>query len=131
MKFTKLFAFASLVSVLVLTGCKEDKVDKFTGSWECLQCVGRSGMTYTAQQTMNIKKDGDIFHIDIQKFQNSRNDSKDINDAKEKITKLEAKAESDSVLSLINAPAMSQLSTLRLENNVITFGNDVYTPVKK
>ncbi|ENE6639023.1 hypothetical protein ABNR98_004432 [Salmonella enterica] len=124
-KYFGVILFAAVISLL--SGC-DDKGSKFVGSWECLTCVGKA---YTVKQTMDIKKDGDIYHLDIHKYQNTRNNSQDINDAKDKLIKLEAKAESDSVLSLIKSPAiLSNSSTLRIENDKIFFGNDEYSPIK-
>lgn len=114
MKLIKRITFTALI-VLSIAGCKDNKGDKFIGKWTCTDC--------TYEQSLSISKDDAVFHVDLRTLRPRTVLDKEL---VEKVKNLEAKAESDSVLSLIN----SNSGTLRLENNTIKYDNKTYSSSK-
>lgn len=94
-----------LMTFLLLTGCK-DKGSEFIGGWvEIGKADGKASY-------LNIKYSDGIYHIDYKKSFHF-NDSGYINE------KYEAKAESESVLSIIGG----RETPLRLTDGVIDFSD--------
>ncbi|GFZ74974.1 hypothetical protein PSE10C_57160 [Pseudomonas amygdali pv. eriobotryae] len=80
---------------------------------------------FTPSFVMDISKEGEVFHIDLETTNITR-DLMGKNEKKEKgLQRFEGKAESDSVLSMANG-----LVTMRLEGDVIYFDNTTYTRAK-
>ncbi|KPY22310.1 Uncharacterized protein ALO89_01125 [Pseudomonas coronafaciens pv. porri] len=102
---------------LALSGCFDSKGDGFVGRWtgENMKRMGKP--TYV----MDISKDGEIFHINLETTDDILGHGK-----REKSMKLlEAKAESDTVLSMRGG-----LVTMRLEGDVIYYDYITYTRAK-
>ncbi|KWS41904.1 hypothetical protein [Pseudomonas syringae] len=116
--FKKMTAFSCLVLfALALSGCFDSKGDGFVGRWtgENMKRMGKP--TYV----MDISKDGEIFHINLETTDDILGHGK-----REKSMKLlEAKAESDTVLSMRGG-----LVTMRLEGDVIYYDYITYTRAK-
>ncbi|MDU8431001.1 hypothetical protein RYA99_18935 [Pseudomonas syringae pv. actinidifoliorum] len=116
--FKKMTAFSCLVLfALVLSGCFEGKGQGFVGRWtgENMKRMGKPTFV------MDISKDGEVFHVNLETTDDMWGGGK-----REKSMQLfEAKAESDSVLSM-----MGGLLTMRLEGDVINFDNTTYTRSK-
>jgi hypothetical protein len=94
-----------LALTLALTGCKEEpKGQGFVGNW--VEVDKKSAKE--PPMTLKITYEQGIFHIDEVSYLFGKSFNK----------KLEAKAESDTVLSLFENPR-----TLRLENNSIFYHN--------
>ncbi|WP_122383901.1 hypothetical protein [Pseudomonas savastanoi] len=116
--FKKMTAFSCLVLfALALSGCFDSKGDGFVGRWtgENMKRMGKP--TYV----MDISKDGEIFHVNLE----TTADIVGYGKMETNLQRFEAKAESDSVLSMA-----SGLATMRLEGNVIYFDNTTYTRAK-
>lgn len=120
MRSKKTALFTTLIISLLLSGCK-DKGDDFLGKWKSVNPKNERAVVI-----IDINKNGDIFHIDVE---NQRPDTFDGKTIKVDHRRLEAKAESDDVLSLINTPSLAASggATLRLENNTISFSKKTFT----
>ncbi|WP_116828446.1 hypothetical protein [Pseudomonas syringae] len=105
-----LFAFA-------LSGCGEDKGQEFVGRWTGENKTRMGKPTYV----MDISKDGEVFHINLE----TTADIVGYGKMKKDLQRLEAKAESDSVLSMAGG-----LATMRLEGKVIHFDGTTYSRSK-
>ncbi|RMR71973.1 hypothetical protein ALP80_200071 [Pseudomonas savastanoi pv. fraxini] len=80
---------------------------------------------FTPSFVMDISKDGEVFHINLETTNTTR-DLMGKNEKKEKgLQRFEGKAESDTVLSMVGG-----LLTMRLEGDVVYFDNTTYTRVK-
>ncbi|KPY53514.1 hypothetical protein [Pseudomonas amygdali] len=120
--FKRMTAFSCLVLfALALSGCFDSKGDGFVGRW-----TGEDKTRmFTPSFVMDISKEGEVFHIDLETTNITR-DLMGKNEKKEKgLQRFEGKAESDSVLSMANG-----LVTMRLEGDVIYFDNTTYTRAK-
>lgn len=116
--FKKMTAFSCLVLFAVaLSGCFEGKGQGFVGRWTGEDKTRMFKPSYV----MDISKDGEVFHVNRETTQDLMGDGK-----REKSMKLlEAKAESDTVLSMRGG-----LVTMRLEGDVIYFDSTTYTRAK-
>ncbi|EEE2004220.1 hypothetical protein CI266_004630 [Salmonella enterica subsp. enterica serovar Kotte] len=123
MQLKKHFTLAIIIASVLLSGCK-DKGEEFIGKWKSVNPRNEKIIT-----TIDIKRSGDIFHIDVE---NQRPDFFDGKNIAVTHKKFEAKAESEDVLSLINVPNLAAFggNTLRLENNTIYFSKDTFNKVK-
>lgn len=94
-------------ALLTLTGCK-DKGEAFIGNWvEITNSEHPSGI--------KITYDNGVYHVDHNKYY-------PVGLANYRIQKMEASAESDNVLLVINGFGR----TMRLNDNVISFDNSEY-----
>ncbi|KPC48771.1 Uncharacterized protein AC509_5570 [Pseudomonas amygdali pv. morsprunorum] len=116
--FKKMTAFSCLVLfALALSGCFDSKGDGFVGRW-----TGEDKTRmFKPSFVMDISKDGEVFHVNRETTQDLMGDGK----REKRIKLLEAKAESDTVLSMRGG-----LVTMRLEGDVIYFDNITYTRAK-
>ncbi|WP_346396838.1 hypothetical protein [Pseudomonas syringae] len=105
-----LFAFA-------LSGCSEDKGQEFVGRWSGENKTRMGKPTYV----MEISKDGEVFHVNLETTADIVGYGKKEKD----LQRFEAKAESDSVLSMAGG-----LATMRLEGKVIYFDGTTYSRSK-
>ncbi|MCD5996964.1 hypothetical protein KDX38_25395 [Pseudomonas sp. CDFA 602] len=105
-----LFAFA-------LSGCGADKGQEFLGRWTGENKTRMGKPTYV----MDISKDGEIFHINLE----TTADIVGYGKMKKTLQRFEAKAESDSVLSMAGG-----FATMRLEGSAIYFDGTTYTRLK-
>ncbi|PAB36668.1 hypothetical protein CC205_07380 [Pseudomonas savastanoi pv. nerii] len=116
--FKRMTAFSCLVLfALALSGCFDGKGQGFVGRWtgEDMKRMGKPTFV------MDISKDGEIFHINLETTDDILGHGK-----REKSMKLlEAKAESDTVLSMRGG-----LVTMRLEGDVIYYDYITYTRAK-
>ena len=116
--FKKMTAFSCLVLfALALSGCFDSKGDGFVGRWtgEDMERMGKPTFV------MDISKDGEMFHVNLETTDDIWGGGK-----REKSMKLlEAKAESDTVLSMRGG-----LVTMRLEGDIIYFDSTTYTRAK-
>ncbi|KAA3533759.1 hypothetical protein [Pseudomonas savastanoi] len=116
--FKKMTAFSCLVLfALALSGCFDSKGDNFIGRWEGQNTQRMYKPTYV----MTISKDGENFHIDIASTWEASGNEKPITN----VQQFEAKAESDTVLSMLGG-----LATMRLEGGVINFDYTTFTRAK-
>ncbi|WP_054084038.1 hypothetical protein, partial [Pseudomonas savastanoi] len=100
--FKRMTAFSCLVVfALALSGCFDSKGDDFIGRWEGKNTQRMYKPTYV----MTISKDGDNFHIDLARTWEASGNEKPITS----VQQFEAKAESDTVLSMVGG-----LVTMRL-----------------
>nr|AAT35145.1 hypothetical protein PMA4326A28 [Pseudomonas syringae pv. maculicola] len=76
---------------------------------------------YKPTYVMTISKDGENFHIDIASTWEASGNEKPITNVRQ----FEAKAESDTVLSMLGG-----LATMRLEGGVINFDYTTFTRAK-
>ena len=103
-----LFIFAFLVS-----GCGGGRGDGFVGRW-----IGKNNeRMFKPTYVMTIVKDGENFHIDIATTKDALGYGKPTTNTQ----KFEAKAESDTVLSMLNG-----LATMRLEGGIISFDGTIF-----
>ncbi|QGG79016.1 hypothetical protein [Pseudomonas syringae] len=116
--FKKMSAVICLVlCAFALSGCGDDKGQGFVGRWTGENKTRMGKPTYV----MDISKDGEVFHVNLETTADLVGYGK-----KEKaLQRLEAKAESDNVLSMAGG-----LATMRMEGNVIYFDNTTYTRSK-
>lgn len=105
-----LFAFA-------LSGCGDDKGQGFVGRWTGENKTRMGKPTYV----MDISKDGEVFHVNLE----TTADVVGYGKMEKDLQRLEAKAESESVLSMAGG-----LATMRMEGNVIYYDNTTYTRSK-
>ena len=97
-----------------VSGCGGGKGDGFIGKW-----VGKNDEAmFKPSYVMIITKDGDNFHVDIDETM----DTLGYGNLETTKQKFEAKAESDTVLSLFGG-----LATMRLEKGVISFDGTSFT----
>ncbi|KGS11459.1 hypothetical protein ALP73_200074 [Pseudomonas coronafaciens pv. garcae] len=116
--FKKMTAFSCLVLFAVaLSGCGADKGQEFLGRWTGENKTRMGKPTYI----MDISKDGEIFHVNLE----TTADLVGYGKMEKNLQRFEAKAESDSVLSIAGG-----LSTMRLEDKVIYFDGTTYTRLK-
>ncbi|WP_024690801.1 hypothetical protein [Pseudomonas tremae] len=116
--FGKLKALLCIVLfAFLVSGCNGGKGDGFIGRWEGQNTQRMYKPTYV----MTISKDGDNFHIDLARTLEASGNEKPITS----VQKFEAKAESDTVLSMRGG-----LTTMRLEGDVIYFDYTTYTRSK-
>ncbi|GKS07414.1 hypothetical protein PSTH1771_20380 [Pseudomonas syringae pv. theae] len=116
--FKRMTAFSCLVLfALALSGCFDSKGDGFVGRWtgENMKRMGKPTFV------MDISKDGELFHVNLE----TTNDTLGLGEKRKSMELLEAKAESDTVLSMLGG-----LATMRLEGDVIYFDNTTYTRAK-
>ncbi|KAA8703027.1 MULTISPECIES: hypothetical protein [Pseudomonas syringae group] len=116
--FKRMTAFSCLVLfALALSGCFDSKGDGFVGRWtgENMKRMGKPTFV------MDISKDGEMFHVNLETTDDILGHGK----REKSMQRFEAKAESDSVLSMANG-----LVTMRLEGNVIYFDYITYTRAK-
>lgn len=99
-------ALLTLSAALTLTGCKDDKGSAFVGHW--YQETDKKH-----PNDINISYDDGVFHIDENRFYA-------VGLAKYNLNKLEAKAESDSVLK-------GDFFSMRLEESKLHYNNEVYS----
>lgn len=118
MRFKKHIIFTPLIISLLISGCKE-KGEEFIGKWKNVNPNNERIVTI-----IDIKRSGDIYHIDVE---NQRPDFFDGKSIEVDHKKFEAKAESDDVLSLIGIPI--GVKTLRLENNTISFSQKTFSKI--
>ncbi|HGG6756247.1 TPA: hypothetical protein ACJG9G_004374 [Salmonella enterica subsp. enterica serovar Java] len=113
----KLFIIIALFASFLLSGCNDEPKGKdFIGHW-----YEEGNQTHPSD--IKISYEDGIYHIDVNRYQTFKIKS---DDPDYKINKLEAKAESDSVLSG-HGPMFPY--TMRLENGKLNVGNETY--VKK
>ncbi|RMS11636.1 hypothetical protein ALP72_200003 [Pseudomonas coronafaciens pv. coronafaciens] len=116
--FKKMSAFSCLVLfALSLSGCFDSKGDDFIGRWEGQNTQRMYKPTYV----MTISKDGENFHIDLASTWEASGNEKPITN----VQKFEAKAESDTVLSMLGG-----LATMRLEGGVVHFDSTEFLKSK-
>ncbi|MBN4178749.1 hypothetical protein [Pseudomonas savastanoi] len=116
--FKKMTAFSCLVLfALTLSGCGADKGQEFVGRWTGENKTRMGRPTYL----MDISKDGEIFHVNFE----TTADIVGYGKMEKKLQRFEAKAESDSVLSMSGG-----LATMRMEGNLIYFDNTTFTRSK-
>ena len=104
---------AFILLAFFVSGCSGGKGDGFVGKW-----VGQNNeQIYKPSYVMVIKRDGDIFHVDVAS-------TKDLGFGKPITTnkQFEAKAESDTVLSMFGG-----LATMRLEKGIVSFDGTSFT----
>ncbi len=112
--------FGMVALTLSIAGCNGDKGDGFIGRWNSggqkKEAVAVSPPVYV----VNIAKDGDLFHIDVEV------ESHDFLNGGRKTTtkKLEGKAESDTVLSMSGG-----IRTMRLQDGRMFFDGHEYEKV--
>lgn len=100
------FSLLILTAVLALSGCKDDKGAAFVGHWY-------QDTDKTHPNDIKISYDDGVFHIDENRYYA-------VGLAKYNLNKLEAKAESDSVLK-------GDFFSMRLEENKLHYNNEVYS----
>ncbi|MCF5715556.1 hypothetical protein NLO74_23440 [Pseudomonas tremae] len=107
--FKKMSALSCLVLfAFLVSGCNGGKGDDFIGRWEGQNTQRMYKPTYV----MTISKDGENFHIDLARTLEASGNEK----PNTSVQKFEAKAESDTVLSMLGG-----LATMRLEGGVLHF----------
>ncbi|KFF42179.1 hypothetical protein JH25_27830 [Pseudomonas sp. BRG-100] len=114
-----LCAIGVVLLITLVSGCNNDKGSDFVGRWSSgnHDAKGLAPPSYY----LDIKRDNDIYHVDVQA------NIYDFISGGRKITskKYEAKAESETVLSM-----MGGMLTMRLENERLFFGNDEFIKLK-
>ncbi|KAA8689656.1 hypothetical protein [Pseudomonas caricapapayae] len=114
-KMTALFCF--MFFAFALSGCGADKGQGFVGRWTGENKTRMGRPTYV----MDISKDGEIFHVNLE----TTADIVGYGKMEKNLQRFEAKAESDSVLSMSGG-----LATMRMEGKLIYFDNTTFTRSK-
>lgn len=110
--------FGVLVFALAMAGCNGESGNGFEGRWSQTKESVKSSSAPT--YTIDIKRDSEIFHIDLEI--NSHDFISGGRQIKHK--KLEGKAESDSVISM-----MGGLRTMRLQDGHLFFEGSEYVKI--
>lgn len=114
----KIIACLSTVFLAFLvSGCNGGKGNDFVGRWEGQNNTRMFKPTYV----MTISKDGENFHVDIATTRDALGNGKPTTSEK----KFEAKAESDTVLSMLGG-----LATMRLEKGFVQFDGTQFVKSK-
>ncbi|WP_456017532.1 hypothetical protein [Pseudomonas fluorescens] len=110
---TKLWVVFIFIAFFV-SGCGEGKGEGFVGKW-----VGKNNeRMLKPSYVMIISRDGENFHVDIATTQDAFGVGKPTTSNR----KLEAKAESNTVLSMFGG-----LATMRLEKDTLSFDGTSFT----
>lgn len=111
--------FGMVIFTLMMSGCNGGKGDDFVGRWSSGNHASKG--LVPPSYYINIKKDKEVFHVDVETTM------VDFLEGGRKTTnkKYEGKAESDTVLSMMNG-----LLTMRLQGDRMFFGNDEYVKLK-
>lgn len=119
MSFKLKLALSLAITASILSGCGSEKGSAFEGHWVSEAPVASAEQ---GEIVLDITADQDLYHVDVTKI--ARNVIQQ-GDTQEFKSKLEAKAESDSVLSLVGG-----LVTMRLQDGKILYEDKEFVKTK-